>query len=51
MAGQVGNLLAGRDVVEGDDARIASRCEQLSLGRECDGADWLDETWTEKINS
>lgn len=40
---EVCDLLAGCDVVQGDDARVATGCEELGGRRERDGADGMDE--------
>lgn len=43
--GQVADVLALLHVVEGDDARVAGGGEEGAVGRECDGADGLCETY------
>lgn len=43
VARQVGDLLAGADVVEGDDARVAGGSEELARGRKGQGAHGVDE--------
>lgn len=45
MAGEVGDLFAGRDVVQGDDAGVAGGGEEGAGWREGDGADGLDEAF------
>ena len=43
VAGEGGDLLAGRDVVEGDDPGVAAGREQAAAGGEADATDWGQE--------